>query len=170
MNNVTFLPGLPSPPPARIRVFPIDGEFVAFEDALGDATVYLTIGTSETRVSILDDEGVCLGRWAATFGWSFMFDLPISVNGSDVQFEHAETVARAISGKAKIFGHQVDTTAWVELAESKILNALGDILNRTIGAGERYSGIVLCAPKWMHGLLGSSRRLRPHILHEIRES
>jgi hypothetical protein len=156
--------------PRRIRVFRSSERP---EDVLKkhhDARVFVTIGAGETRVTILDDEGICDKSWTAIFGWSFLFSVPVDLGEKTVTLDEQETVALALSGHARIYGRLVNTASYLEAAEKQLKVALDDILSQTVGSGALFSAIVLAAPHWLHDLLSGSVMIRPHILHEIHET
>ena len=127
----------------------------------------MTIGPGETRVTILDDEGVCDKSWTAIFGWSFLFGVPIDLGEQQVTLDEQETITRALNGPTRIYGQITDTTSFKDEAGRQMSRALDEILSQTVGSGARFSAIVLAAPQWLHGLLSGSVGIRPHILHEI---
>ena len=131
---------------------------------LVDPSVYVTIGPGETHVVIMDDQGLRSRRWTAVFGWSFLFDQPIDVSGRSTRLEEEETLAMVLSGRARIFGHDVDTSMWCRTSGAILTAAIDEILHRTIGSGAMFRAIVLDAPEWLHGLLSDAVSLRPHIL------
>lgn len=166
-SNITALPGR-APLPRRVKV--LRAEPGGHEDLDGDASVFVTIGAAETHVSVLDEEARCSSRWLAIFGWSFLFGLPLAMDERTVLLEEAKVVERALQGRARIYGRDTDTSAWVEEAGRRLEAALDDILGQSIGSGAHFTAIVLCAPPWLHGLLSGCRNLRPHIVQEIREA
>lgn len=135
-----------------------------------DERVFVTIGAGETWVTVLDEEGNCEESWTAIFGWSYLFELPVSLGDRDVLLDEPETVRMALRGQARIYGRDVDTRGYVEQAEEQMRHGLDQILSRTVGSGARFVSIVLAAPQWLHGLLSGSAGLRPHILHEISDA
>lgn len=135
-----------------------------------DERVFVTVGAGETWVTVLDEEGNCEESWTAIFGWSYLFELPVSFGERDVLLEEPETVRMALRGHARIYGRDVDTSVYVEQAEEQMRLGLDQILSRTVGSGARFVSIVIAAPQWLHGLLSGSAGLRPHILHEISDA
>lgn len=168
LSNVTTMPGR-EVTGSRVRILRVSSPREP-EDGVDDACVFVTIGAGETHVSVLDDEGRCQQRWTAIFGWSYLFGIPLLLSGSPVLLEEAESVARALRGRARIYGQDTDTSPWVAEAGKRLEAALEDILRQTIGSGAHFTAIILCAPMWLHGLLSGCRSLRPHIVQEIRES
>lgn len=158
-----------SVPVGYIRIFPSLVEPENPQSIPGEASVFLTIGAGETHVTILDGEGVCTRGWTAVFGWSALCALPFESAGRNVTFDEEVLVARALTGYARIYGSQVDTSAFLNSARDLFLSAMDQILSRTIGSGTAYDTIVLAAPDWLHGALHAVLGLRPHILPEIRE-
>lgn len=152
-----------------IRIFPSLFEPENPQSIPGEASVFVTIGAGETHVTILDGEGICARGWTAVFGWSAVCALPFQAGGRDVTFDEEALVARALTGSARIYGLQVDTSSFLEAARSLFLEAIEQILSRTIGSGTAYDTIVLAAPDWLHGALQTVLGLRPHILPDIRE-
>lgn len=152
---------------SRIRVFRSSGRPDDLLEEHREERVFVTIGPGETQVTILDDEGVCDKSWTAIFGWSFLFEIPVDLEGKLVTLDEQETVILVLSGKGRLFGRPVDNASFVEAAGRRMSKALDDILSQTVGSGARFSEIVLAAPHWLHGLLSGSVGIRPHILHEI---
>lgn len=152
-----------------IRIFPSLFEPEDPRSIPGEASVFVTIGAGETHVTILDGEGVCTRGWTAVFGWSALCALPFDVSGREVTFDEEALVARALTGSARIYGKQADTSTFLDAAKSLFFEAIEQILSRTIGSGTAYDTIVLAAPDWLHGALQAVIGLRPHILPEIRE-
>lgn len=152
---------------SRILVFRSPGLCDDLLEEHREARVFVTIGPGETRITILDDEGICDKSWTALFGWSFLFNIPVDLGDRQITLDEQETVSRALSGRTKLFGRDVDTSAFVIEAGRQMTRALDDILSQTIGSGARFTAIVLSAPQWLHGLLSGSVGVRPHILNEI---
>ena len=153
-----------------IRIFRTGDEVPGIGADAGSACVFVTIGPGETRVTILDDEGVCERSWAAIFGWSSLCAIPLEAEGKQFPIDDERLMARALTGDVIAYGRSIDTKAFVIRAAGTIGNALDEILSATIGSGASYSAIVLAAPVWLHGLLENSIDIRPHILREIREA
>lgn len=135
----------------------------------GEGRVFVTIGAGETRVSILNADGARDASWTALFGWSFMFDIPVVVNGKEVRVDETELLQAALSGQARLFGTVCDTGAFAEVANLRMREALDQILSHTIGAGGQFTAIILAAPAWLHAALQGSLSVRPHVLQEISE-
>ena len=152
---------------SRIRVFRSSGHHDDLLEEHREERVFVTIGPGETRVTILDDEGVCDKSWTAIFGWSFLFGVPIDLGEQQVTLDEQETITRALNGPTRIYGQITDTTSFKDEAGRQMSRALDEILSQTVGSGARFSAIVLAAPQWLHGLLSGSVGIRPHILHEI---
>ncbi len=131
--------------------------------------VYVTISPGETRVTVLDGEGGRRRSWVAIFGWADICELGVQVGDRRVPLEEQELIVRAMQGRVRLFGREVDTTAFIQEAASLLQVALEDILTRTVGSGARYDVIVLSAPGWMRGILSPSTAIRPHILTEIND-
>lgn len=156
-----------APEKSRIRVFRSSGQHDDLLEEHREERVFVTIGPGETRVTILDDEGVCDKSWTAIFGWSFLFGVPIDLGDKEITLDEQETITRALSGPTRIYGRMTDTTRFKDEAGRQMSRALDEILSQTVGSGARFSAIVLAAPQWLHGLLSGSVGVRPHILHEI---
>lgn len=153
--------------PGKIRVL---SKTRALERSSLTGQVFVTIGAGECHISVLDNDGRCHASWLAIFGWSCLFSIPVDSSGIQVNLDEPDAVARALSGSMRIYGRSTDTSAWIDHAESYMLQALEDILEQTIGAGLSLDGIILAGPKWLHILLARMRRLRPNIFDEIRDS
>lgn len=156
-------------PVGYIRIFPSLVEPANPQSIPGEASVFLTIGAGETHVTILDGEGICTRGWTAVFGWSALCALPFDIGGRDVTFDEEALVARALTGNARIYGRQIDTSSFLQSSRAIFVDAVEQILSRTIGSGTAYDTIVLAAPDWLHGALQNVLGLRPHILPDIRE-
>ena len=78
---------------SRIRVFRSSGHHDDLLEEHREERVFVTIGPGETRVTILDDEGVCDKSWTAIFGWSFLFGVPIDLGFKD---EAGRQMSRAL--------------------------------------------------------------------------
>lgn len=167
--TIALFPHMPSRNGARIRVLRVPDEIGFPGPAPEDARVFVTVGAGETHVTVLDEDGVCERRWTAIFGWSFLFSVPFVLDGVEIFFEEPESLERVLSGRTRIYGKLTDTGAFLQDATRLMARAIEDILDQTIGSGAIYSGIVLAAPVWLHGLLSGSIGIRPHILHDIRE-
>lgn len=132
--------------------------------------VFVTIGPGETRVSVMSSEGECESSWTATFGWSFLCAIRLDIDGRSVTLEEEATLARAMIGRMRAFGRDVDTRNFVLQASLRFESAIDDILGRTVGSAARHDTIILAAPSWLHGALVRVMDIRPNILREIRES
>lgn len=113
----------------------------------GEGRVFVTIGAGETRVSILNADGARDASWTALFGWSFMFDIPVVVNGKEVRVDETELLQAALSGQARLFGTVCDTGAFAEVANLRMREALDQILSHTIGAGGPVHGHHYRSPR-----------------------
>src|SRR5690606_6439687 len=93
----------------------------------GDERVFVTVGAGETWVTILDEEGNCEESWTAIFGWSYLFEIPLGIGEREVLLDEPETVRMALRGNARIYGRDVDTSSYVELAEEQMRLGLDHI-------------------------------------------
>jgi hypothetical protein len=154
----------------KIRVFRTGAQVLSPYNEQQNERVFVTIGAGETMVTILNEDGQCEHCWTAVFGWSFLFDIPVEVNGVSTRIDDQEVAAIALGGQVRMFGRLVDTREYAKQAGQRIKDALDDILSQTVGSGARYSAIVFSAPEWMHRLLSNAIGIRPHIVKDISDT
>ena len=148
----------------RIAIFPenISSEMI---DEIGDGQklVYVSIGTGETRVNVVDEEGRPLISWTAIFGWSSLCGIEIEHEGAPIHVDSLAMIVNALRGSLRRYGRIVDTSEFRVLSSARFKLAIGDILDQTIGDACEYDRIILAAPEGLHDILGGSLKLRPHI-------
>lgn len=149
---------------SRIRVLRVSENATPRLQENQEARVYVTIGPGETRVTILDDDGICDMSWAAVFGWSALLGMPVGEGADCVTLEEEEALSKALLGPIRVYGRVIQTAAFKTAAIAQMRRALDDILGQTVGSGARFSAIIISAPSWLHDVVAGSQGLRPHIL------
>lgn len=98
------------------------------EDASADFSGYVSIGSGEIRITILDTEGMDIKGWIAVVGWSSL-----------------------------ILGHQdlkqSEAPALSDQAGDLLRGMMDTILMRTLDRHPGVKQIVIASPYWMHGLV-----------------
>ena len=148
----------------RITVFPEKVSRETDDDA-GDESrfVFVSIGPGETRVSVIDGEGRSVMSWTAIFGWSSLCRIQIRHDGVQFNITDIDRITKALRGVYRRYGAIVDTSDFRKRSESDFRKAISDILDQTIGDASEYDRIIFAAPEGLHGVLGDSLELRPHI-------
>ncbi len=144
-----------------IRVFRTGTQIVTPYVKAENDRVYVTIGAGETMITVLNDNGHCEHCWTALFGWSFLFDIPLEVEGECIKVDDREMASIALGGRLKLYGRNIDTRSYVMLAGRKMKSSLDDILAKTIGGEAKYSTITFTLPEWLHKLFIGSVGVRP---------
>ena len=126
-----------------------------FRDASeASLTAYVTIGTGETRVTLLDQDGRDIMAWTAVFGWAEFAAIVLDEDtGQHIHLSDERMLTQATSGQLIHDGGLLDTSHFIESAIATLNDAVGEILSRTIGSEARVGGVILAAPSWMHGLM-----------------
>lgn len=137
-----------------------------FEVLDGETIVMVSIGLGETHVTVLSDEARLRSHWTAVFGWSALTSIQIDKDGSRPELNE---LPRALRGQLRRYGAPLGTDGFLSSARELLRNAIGHILDRTIGTGSSYDRIVIAAPPWLHEAVHPCLDLRPHIWNEIQD-
>lgn len=137
-----------------------------FETVDGETVVMVSIGLGETHVTVLSDEARLRSHWTAVFGWSALTGIQIGRDGSRPELDE---LPRALKGQLRRYGTPLSTDGFLSRSQDLLRNAVGHILDRTIGSGSAYDRIVIAAPSWLHEAVSGCMDLRPHIWNEIQD-
>lgn len=137
-----------------------------FETMDGETVVMVSIAFGETHVTVLSDEARLRSRWTAAFGWSALTRIPLGTEGFRPD---PDELPRALRGQLKRYGTRLVTEGFLLQAQTILRDAIGHILDRTIGSGSAYDRIVIAAPAWLHEAVSACMDLRPHIWKEIQD-
>lgn len=137
---------------------------------LGDLAAFVTIGAGETHVAVLSGEARQLAHWTAVFGWSSLCGFKLNAAEQTISLDKPVQIERALSGKIRAYGQDLETSAFVDFTRKHLASALSYILDQTVGEGAEYDRIVLSAPTWLHPGLESCLGLRPHVHQEIQDA
>ena len=132
--------------------------------------VFVSISFGETRVNVINDEGLSLEGWTIAFGWSYLYEIEINHEDSFLRLNTLEMVSKALRGLLRHFGTPVDTSDFLKCSRVYFRGVLDYILNETIGDGHQHERIILAMPYSLHAVLTDSMKLRPHIDSEIQDN